>query len=117
MKRTISTLAILGTLAVALPSAKAGETGRPSRADMFNGLLVVGVYSRLCPTPLSEYAKAQTRTVLRMLNNVDSALLEHSIAAYSDRLISQDIGPWCSETAKALSATKSGVDAPAGPQS
>src|SRR6476646_6275517 len=57
MKRTISTLAILGTFIL---SAKAGET--PSRADMFKSLLVVGVYSRLCATPLSEYAKAQTLT-------------------------------------------------------
>ena len=52
MKRTI--LAILATLAIALP-AKAGEI--PSKADILKGLLVVGIYSRICPTPLSDPPK------------------------------------------------------------
>ena len=111
MKRTI--LAILATLAIALP-AKAGEI--PSKADILKGLLVVGVYSRICPTPLSESAKAETLIVLRMLSNEDSALLERNITAYSDALASQDVGPWCRDTATALD--KAGFGPPAtGPQS
>ena len=110
MKRAISTLAILGTLI--LP-AKAGEI--PSKADILKGLLVVGIYSRICPTPLSESAKAETLIVLRMLSNEDTARLERSITAYSDTLASQDIGPWCRDTAAALD--KAGFGPPAGPQS
>ena len=71
MKRTIIAIAI--TLAATL-SAKADAT--PSKADMLKGLIVVGVYTRLCATPLSEAAKARTLTVLRMLGDVDLNLLE-----------------------------------------
>ena len=106
MKRTISTLAILTTLAAALP-AKAGEI--PSRADMMKALIVVGTYARICATPLSEAAKARTLTVLRLLGPVDSDLLEIAVTAYSDGiarqdvgLASQDTGAWCRETGEAL---------------
>lgn len=99
MKRTISTLAILTTLAAALP-AKAGEI--PSRADMMKALIVVGTYARICATPLSEAAKARTRTVMRMLGDVDSNALERSVTTFSDGLASQDTGAWCRETGEAL---------------
>jgi hypothetical protein len=99
MKRTISTLAILGTLAVPLPT-EAGEI--PSKADMFNSLLVVGVYTRICATPLSEAAKARTRTIMRMLGDVDSASLERRITIYSSSFTPDDVGPWCRETTDAL---------------
>jgi hypothetical protein len=98
MKRTISTLAILSTLA--LP-AKAGETG-PSKADLFNSLLVVGIYTRRCATRLSEPVKARIRTVTRLLGDVDSALLEYSITAYTDVLAGTDLESWCRETGEAL---------------
>jgi hypothetical protein len=51
---------------------------------------------------LSEYAKAQTRTVLKMLGNVDSDLLEIAVTAYSDGIAHQDVGPWCRDTANRL---------------
>ena len=97
MKRTISTLANLGTLAW---PAKADET--PSKADTLKGLIVAGVYSRICATPLSEAAKARTLTVLRMLGDVDSNLLEFSITVYARSFTPDDIGPWCRETTAAL---------------
>ena len=98
MKRTISTLAILGTLA--LP-AKAGEI--PSKADMLlKGLIVVGVYSRICATPLSEAAKARTWTLLKMLGDVDSNVLEFAISTYALSFTPDDVEPWCRETGEAL---------------
>jgi len=96
MKRTILAIA----LAAALP-AKAGE--RPSKADMFNGLLVVGVYSKLCPTPLSKYAETQAQNLRKLLGDADASLLEYSIMAYRDGLRSQNMEQWCRETAKVLS--------------
>ena len=69
---------------------------------MLKSLIVVGVYTRICATPLSEAAKARTLTVLRMLGDVDSNLLEFSITTYSDGLASQDTRPWCRETGEAL---------------
>ena len=66
-------IAVLATLTVALP-AEASE--KPSRADMLKGLIVVGVYSRICPAPLSEAAKAETLAILRMFGELDSDWLE-----------------------------------------
>ena len=83
---------------------------------MLKGLLVVGVYTRICATPLSEYAKAQTLTVLRMYGDLDSDFLKRSITAYRNSFTPDAIGPWCRETAKTLS-NPAGVGAPAGPQS
>ena len=97
MKRTIIAIAI--TLAATL-SAKADAT--PSKADMLKGLIAAGVYSRICATPLSEAAKARTLTVLRMLGDADSALLEFSITVYARSFTPDDIGPWCRETGEAL---------------
>jgi hypothetical protein len=97
MKRTISTLAVLGTLI--LP-ANAGET--PSKADMLKGLIVVGVYSRICGTTLSEAAKARTLTILKMMDDLDSNLLDFAITAYARSFTPDDIGPWCRETGEAL---------------
>ena len=99
MKRTISALAILSTLA--WPGTVKAD-GIPSKADLFNSLLVVGVYSRFCTTPLSETAKARISTVTRLLGDVDSALLEYSIMAYSDGLARTDLQTWCRETGEAL---------------
>jgi hypothetical protein len=111
MKHTI--IVILGILAIALP-AKADE--KPSRADMLKGLLVVGIYSRICPTPLSESAKAQTLAILKMFGELDSDWLERSIKAHMLGFKPDDIEPWCRDTAAALD--NAGFGPPAtGPQS
>ena len=69
---------------------------------MLKGLIVVGVYSRICATPLSEAAKARTMTVIRMLGEVDAKLLEFNITAYALSFTPDDIEPWCRETTEAL---------------
>jgi len=63
---------------------------------------VVGVYTKFCATPLSEAAKARVRTITRMLGDVDSALLEYSITAYTDGIAGTDLQAWCRETGEAL---------------
>jgi hypothetical protein len=95
MKRTIIAITLAWSGA-----ANAGEI--PSRSDMLDALVVVGVYSKLCATPLSEAAKARVRTITRMLGDMDSASLERRITMYSASFTPDDIGPWCRETTDAL---------------
>jgi hypothetical protein len=94
---------ILAAIAITLAWPGAANSGEiPSKADLFDNLLVVGVYSKICATPLSEATKARVRTVTRLLGDMDSKLLERRITVYSDRLMSRDTGTWCRETTEAL---------------